>query len=88
MGAHRRRGLGSPHGGHPYKECDPTRRSCAEALSHSEFVSEQILGMAITAGGIGAYRGEDTWTRVEGVPLTALVAPSFGGIALGARITF
>jgi hypothetical protein len=73
----------------PYRECDPARyTNCAGALSHSEFIRGQVFGMAIITGGLGAYRGEDTWTRVEGAPMNAIVIPSSSGTALGLRITF
>lgn len=70
----------------PYTECNPARFDCTVALSRTDFIAEQVLGMAITAGGIAAYRGEDRWVRVEGSPVRAMVVTSSGRTAIGVRI--
>ena len=73
----------------PYEACDPARyRNCNESnsMSKSEFVATQALGMAIIAGAVGAIRGSESWTRVEGGSTSAFIRPAHTGTALGFRL--
>lgn len=73
----------------PYRPCDPARYSnCNEnnTMSKSEFVTTQAVGMAIITGAVGAIRGSEEWTRVEGRTVSAFVRPSRGIASLGFRL--
>lgn len=73
----------------PYEPCDPARFTNCNSdntISKSEFVTTQMLGMAIITGAIGAIRGSESWTRVEGQPVAALLQPSRRGTAIGLQL--
>jgi hypothetical protein len=71
----------------PFDNCN-TRQVEFCSYSRAQFVAGQAFTMAIAAGAIGAYRGEDRWVRIEGPAPSVFVAPSTRGVSAGLRVGF
>lgn len=73
----------------PFESCDPARyTNCnsTNTFTRSEFVLAQALGMAVITGTIGAVRGDEAWTRIEGTSASVFIRPTTRGAVAGVML--